>query len=322
MVCKCSAPAPWKLKNAGKRRLGILRRTLALRRPRFPCTEHSDAQAPCAAAPGATAIHPPAPRRWKALAKAGSQPRRVYLIGLGGRDAGAVCWDAASGEKATQCMHGIARFQRNCATSEVAAFDAEWTWHRPDTSGVALLQIGFWPSREVFCIRLRHTESGQGELPPGLRRLFARGRRREVAMVGFALFNDALRLKLGHNLSLNESKAADLQPWCSEQANRLKGFPLSLRDAAWRFLGLDVDKGPRLSDWEGTLTHAQLRYAAADAWLTLRLFGAVPRASPLAASPRSWEVPRTPRVRDWREFLQAPVASDTSPEGEGCSPSA
>jgi len=209
------------------------------------------------------------------------QPRRIFLVGLGGRDAGAVCLAGDHVGKAVQCNHGVARLQWNCATCTVAALDAEWTWHRPRDMGVALLQLAFHPSREVFCVRLKTADA----LAPGLQRLFQRAARGEVALVGFALDEDALRLRLGHGISLRKARCLDIQPWLSKESGRPKGISISLKDAVARHLGACIDKGAQLSDWEGPLTHTQLRYAAADAWCTLQLFARMPSSLlPLAPS--------------------------------------
>ena len=46
----------------------------------------------------------------------------------------------------------------------------------------------------------------------------------------------------------------------------------SLQHCVQRALGVTLDKTLQVSDWSGALTAAQLRYAAADAYLTLRLW--------------------------------------------------
>merc|ERR1712194_406158 len=150
-------------------------------------------------------------------------------------------------------------------------------------TGVALLQLSFWPSREIFCLRLRGGPSGpdRGELPPGLRILLARGQRGEAAIVGFALGEDMARLGVGHGLRLEQSAAFDLQPQCSRELKRLPGVCASLKDSVYRLLGEDIDKGQQCSDWEGPLSQGQLRYAADDAWWTMRLFGQLPFPKPV-----------------------------------------
>lgn len=246
---------------------------------------------------------------------------------------GAVDGAGEAAARACQCDHGPARLAWNCATCDVAAMDAEWTWYRPNETGVALLQLAFWPSQEVFCIRMRggcrsgvdadRPEGGnvgscavagdanadssdgavfhRGPLPRGVRNLFARCGRGEAALVGFSLFNDAQRLRLGHGLSLKGAGAADLQPALAPQ-----GHMVSLRNAVWQRLRHDMDKGPRLSDWEIRLSHSQLRYAADDAWHTLRLLARLPTDYPPPACSRaSWERHRMPHEKQmgWREVM-------------------
>lgn len=204
--------------------------------------------------------------RPRALCQCPSQPSCVFLVSLAAD--GAVCWRPKMGEKASQCSRGLARLRRSCSTCRVAAFDAEWSWHRPISFGVALLQLAFWPSREVFCLRLARSRP----LPRSVRRLLGRCGRGEASLVGFAIHEDSRRLAR-HGVCLRAGRAVDLQPWCTGEARRQAGMQISLAGASLERLGEFLDKGPRLSDWEGTLTHAQLRYAATDAWTTLRLFG-------------------------------------------------
>ncbi|CAK0860979.1 unnamed protein product, partial [Prorocentrum cordatum] len=178
---------------------------------------------------------------------------------------GAVCWHARE-PKTAECRRALRRLRHNCDACDVVTLDAEWTWHRPVADGVALLQLGFWPSCEVFCLRFEPAgRAPQGRPPRALRRLFRRGARDEAAIVGFALQEDRKRLER-HGLCLGRAGAVDLQPWCTQEAGRPRGMSISLADAFRRLFKEDLDKEPRLTDWDGALSHRQLRYAATDAW--------------------------------------------------------
>lgn len=259
MACRCTRPAASSRKGLGVRRLRRLRRSAANAPGKRRGWDGS-----------------PLPQGLKPLPPA--LPRRVYLVSQGCQ--GASCWRLKHDARSQPCSHGVARFFRNCASCKVAALDAEWAWHRPTPAGVALLQLAFWPSCEVFCLRLRTAEAGgpsvqAGRLPPSVRRLFGRGARGEALVVGFAVRNDLRRL--WHAGLRRPGRVLDLQPWCTPPARRRLGLRISLADAAETFLGEGLDKGERLSDWEAPLSHAQLRYAAMDAWTTLRLLPAAPR---------------------------------------------
>jgi len=251
MVCRCQ-PLPWRL---GLRRRRLLK--FAAQRRRL-----SGCSAACCRL------------KLSRLHDLQSNPKCIYLMNHGAKSA--VCWRPSLDAKSGFCDRGVSRLRQRCASCRVVALDSEWTWHRTANNGVALLQLGFWPGGDVFCIRLTRPDAKGGKLPQRLpksiRFLFERAARGEVAVVGFALHQDRLRLA-EHGLQLQRSGAMDLQPWCSSRAHRALGMQISLKDAAFKFLGEDLDKGPRMSDWEGPLTHAQLKYAALDAWTTLRLFG-------------------------------------------------
>ncbi|CAE8622641.1 unnamed protein product, partial [Polarella glacialis] len=108
-----------------------------------------------------------------------------------------------------------------------------------------------------------------------------------------------------HGLSLSSSRVLDVQPWCTEKAGRQPGQPISLTDAVFRQLGGEsMDKGSRMTDWEGELSHAQLRYAAIDAWAALRLFALSPVGAivttPPPPQPGSEEANSRDRKRKWR----------------------
>eukprot|EP00927_Polykrikos_kofoidii_P049571 TRINITY_DN43618_c0_g1_i1.p1 TRINITY_DN43618_c0_g1~~TRINITY_DN43618_c0_g1_i1.p1 ORF type:complete len:339 (+),score=29.93 TRINITY_DN43618_c0_g1_i1:43-1017(+) len=315
MVCRCRPPAVWESRRGGCCRR--LHRARTLFRAAERRREDLRAAAGCkrvlrncsAVERRRRCLARGVCRTMRAKEKRGSQlPRRIYLVGRNG--CGAVCCTPSKGDCFVPCATGLARFRYNCATCHAVGFDAEWAPCRPPTAGVALLQLSFWPSCEVFVLRLngesscdsaghngfaRNGWSGRGRgwnaasepapppaCPPrGLRRLLGRCARGEALLAGFAIHQDTRRLDQ-HGLSLRDSGAVDIQMHCSGEERRQLGQPISLAAAAYKLLGEYLDKGPRMSNWEGRLTSAQLRYAAMDAWTTLRLLGQVglPPAQP------------------------------------------
>jgi len=262
MVCRCKYP-PLKLGRRLSKLARFTFRSVASRRRRLERGVVSDA--------------PAAIRRCPRL------PRRIYMVTRHGTDA--VCWRPDKDTRASpRCDVGLSRFRRNCATCLVASLDAEWNWTWSVSEGCALLQVGFWPSCEVFCLRIHGRRRGPALGERGVGLLLRRSGRGETALVGFALSDDTRRLAY-HGLCLRSARALDIQPRCSGDARLAIGQPISLAGAAYKLLGEYVDKGQRLSCWDGPLSHAQLRYAAADAWVTLRLFRAV--SSPASAQTRS-----------------------------------
>lgn len=201
------------------------------------------------------------------------EPRRIYFLNVDAT--AAVCWrPRKKGNKAVSCQYGVARLKYNCRTCTAAAFDAEWTPTRPDDTGVALLQLAFWPSSEVFCIRM-------WKLQPAvraLRRLLLRTERGEAILAGFSIGSDSSRLK-HHGINLEQAKAIDLQLHCTSEVRLVCGGRVSLCNAALQFLRCCLDKDPQMSDWEGRLSHKMLHYAALDAWVTLRLLASAPELS-------------------------------------------
>jgi RNA polymerase sigma factor for flagellar operon FliA len=96
----------------------------------------------------------------------------------------------------------------------------------------------------------------------------------EVIKVGFAVDNvDAAKLSKS-GIAVTSSSVVDVQRPCE----RLLGAPgcsLGLKRAALILLGYAMEKDKRCScsDWSRTkLTPEQIRYAALDAWVALRLF--------------------------------------------------
>merc|ERR1719265_1056401 len=144
-------------------------------------------------------------------------PKRVYLVSQGCQ--GASCWRLEQDARSQPCPRGVARLAHSCRTCRVAALDAEWASHRPTEAGVALLQIAFWPSCEVFCLRLRAKDSRlPGKLPLNVRLLFRRGACGDALVVGFAIGQDVKRL--WHSALRSPGSLLDLQPWCTPPRQR------------------------------------------------------------------------------------------------------
>jgi hypothetical protein len=161
-----------------------------------------------------------------------------------------------------------------CADAKIAdlvAFDAEWA---PDhikgsDNPISVLQSAFPISRRAYVIQLDRIN---GRLPNEVQMMLVNP---EVRKVGFAVdFND--RAKMARSgIAVTKGSVIDVQELCAAAlgvGHSPKG--LSLKHAALGLLGYQLLKDKRLScsDWaKNELTPQQVRYAALDAWVPLRL---------------------------------------------------
>jgi len=161
-----------------------------------------------------------------------------------------------------------------CADAKIAdlvAFDAEWA---PDhTYGsdnpISVLQLAFPLSRRAYVIQLDRIN---GRLPNEVQMMLVNP---EVRKVGFAVdIND--RAKMARSgIAVTKGSVIDVQEFCGAALGlNGGGKSLSLKNAALGLLGYQLLKDKRLScsDWaKSELTPQQVRYAALDAWVPLRL---------------------------------------------------
>lgn len=157
----------------------------------------------------------------------------------------------------------------DAAAADLIAFDAEWA---PDHSygsdnPISVLQLAFPLSRRVYVLQLKRLEN---KLPREVQMMLVNP---EVRKLGFAVdTNDRAKMRRSGIAITNES-VTDVQELCAK-ALGVAGQSLSLKNAVFGLLGFKMDKDKRLScsDWASKeLTPQQVRYAALDAWVPLRL---------------------------------------------------
>lgn len=165
-----------------------------------------------------------------------------------------------------------------CADAEKAdlvAFDAEWRpdYAKGDDNPISVLQLAFPSSRRVYVLQLNKIRN---RLPQAVKLMLVNP---GVSKVGWAVgYRDAAKLERS-NIALTKGSVIDVQPWCAN-ALQLADPPetLSLKRAASGILGFNLAKDKRCtcSDWASEkLTAEQIRYAALDAWVALRLYYSV-----------------------------------------------
>lgn len=148
--------------------------------------------------------------------------------------------------------------------AKLVGFDAEWKCRRPNPP-IAVLQLAFPDTGAVYVIHVAHAG-----VPTSVRRLL---KRRDVLKVGFSCTENDVPKFQRSRISLRS--AYDVQSDCAKWLERSPLTPVGLSKAAHRILGFTMAKGRRVSEsnWERKkLTEEQIRYAAMDAWVTLRLY--------------------------------------------------
>lgn len=169
--------------------------------------------------------------------------------------------------------HSSGAYQSVCADARAAdlvAFDAEWA---PDSWGsdnpISVLQLAFPLSRRVYVIQL---ERLQRRLPKEVQMMLVNP---EVRKVGFAVDGNDRAKMARSGIAVTNGSVKDVQAQCAAALGIGSGArSLSLKNAANSILGFKLEKDKRLScsDWAvQELTPEQVRYAALDAWVTLRL---------------------------------------------------
>jgi len=158
-----------------------------------------------------------------------------------------------------------------CA-AQLVAVDLEW---RPDVergsnNPIAVLQLAFPESLRVYVVQLSRL---QRQLPPEVRMLLMNPM---VQKVGFAVdINDMAKFHRSR-IIISPLALLDMQEVCAASLGLPEKSMLGLKRAAEELLGyygMDKDKRLSCSNWDNVdLTPEQVRYAAMDAWVTLRLY--------------------------------------------------
>jgi len=159
----------------------------------------------------------------------------------------------------------------DAARADLVGFDAEW---KPDhaygsDNPISVLQLAFPLSRRVYVLQLGRLDN---KLPAEVQMMLVNP---EVRKVGFAVdLNDRAKMARSKILLTNGSMT-DIQELCAAQLGvMVNAKSLSLKNAAFGLLGFNLAKDKRVScsDWSSQdLSVEQVRYAALDAWVPLRL---------------------------------------------------
>lgn len=168
--------------------------------------------------------------------------------------------------------------------ADLVGFDAEWA---PDydigsDNPIAVLQLAFPISRRVYVLQL----SQLGRLPTEVQMLFVNS---DVLKVGFAVDrNDRAKFQRS-NIAIGA--VCDVQGMCEASVGSagyaMRPGTMGLGYAAQVILGQPTHKDHRTtcSDWtREVLSTDQVYYAAMDAWVALRLYGAVSKTWGQSAS--------------------------------------
>ncbi len=155
------------------------------------------------------------------------------------------------------------------AINSVLGFDTESkpAFRKGKTHGVTLLQLSNQDTAWLF--RLHMTG-----LPKNLVRLLAEP---GIKKIGAAILDDLRGLK--KIVPFEPAGFIDLQKHVDKYGVEEKG----VKKMAGIFLDLQISKRQRLTNWEApVLTEPQLRYAATDAWVCLKIYEKMLSIQPLS----------------------------------------
>jgi len=191
-------------------------------------------------------------RQAEQLGNLGEEPREILLVN-----------SVNSGAYAFLCA--------DAAKADLVAFDAEWA---PDhaygsDNPISVLQLAFPISKRVYVLQLNRMDN---KLPADVKMMLVNP---EVRKIGWAVdLNDRQKM-LRSGIALTNGSVTDIQELCATALGVIANAKsLSLKNAAFGLLGMELDKDKRIScsDWSSQdLTPEQVRYAALDAWVPLRL---------------------------------------------------
>mmetsp|Transcript_58039 Transcript_58039/g.168404 ORF Transcript_58039/g.168404 Transcript_58039/m.168404 type:complete len:255 (-) Transcript_58039:145-909(-) len=158
-------------------------------------------------------------------------------------------------------------------TADIVGFDAEWVpdWTWASDNPISVLQLAFPESGRVYVIQLGALRR---QLPQAVQLMLLNP---EVTKVGFACnYKDEAKMA-SSGIVVARGSMVDVQSRCAALLglSRADGRFVGLKRAAQELLGfmLEKDKRHTCSDWsQEKLTPEQVRYAALDAWVALRLY--------------------------------------------------
>lgn len=160
----------------------------------------------------------------------------------------------------------------DAATADVVAFDLEWVpdWEYGSDNPISVMQLAFPASRRVYVLQLGRLGS---KLPREVQMMLVNP---EVVKVGYASSKDTKKL-LRSGIAVTQDSILDVQKASAAALGMSwdRAQTLSLRKAALNLLGCHLlkDNSCTCSDWSvDVLSPEQVRYAALDAWVALRLY--------------------------------------------------
>lgn len=159
---------------------------------------------------------------------------------------------------------------RDAASADIVGFDAEWV---PDFSygsdnPISVLQLAFPSLRRVYVIQLGQLD---WKLPSDVQMMLVNP---AVMKVGFGVNKKDSAKLTRTGISVTSSSVVDVQERCAVALGESPRH-LGLKRAAQELLGCELlkDKRCSCSDWSSKqLSAEQVRYAALDAWVALRLY--------------------------------------------------
>ena len=157
---------------------------------------------------------------------------------------------------------------RYLADQPLVGIDTETrpNFHPGGMNPVALLQV----ATADICFLFRLNQMG---LPPCMLQFLES----PVTKVGLSLRDDLAQLRRRHNLDTQHANWVDLQTL----APRYGIHELGLKKIYALLFSEKISKRQQLTNWEApTLTEAQQRYAATDAWACLRIYDTLAKFIP------------------------------------------
>mmetsp|Transcript_13175 Transcript_13175/g.28832 ORF Transcript_13175/g.28832 Transcript_13175/m.28832 type:complete len:301 (+) Transcript_13175:474-1376(+) len=162
---------------------------------------------------------------------------------------------------------------REAETADVVGIDAEWVpdWTLASDNPISVLQLAFPQSGRAYVVQLGTLGR---QLPQAVQLMLLNP---EVTKVGFGCSHqDAAKFERS-GIVVTKGSMVDVQSRCAALlgVGEVAGRSLSLKRASLELLGfvMEKDKKHTCSDWSvETLSAEQVRYAALDAWVALRLY--------------------------------------------------